>query len=73
METDKNEVKADQFVEAIAYLLRETFEGSPEGLPSAYLDRGTGLFNTLDTITAEGASREIAGMTIAAAKTVARM
>jgi hypothetical protein len=46
--------------------LRETFEGSPEGQPSAYLDRGIGIFNTLDGISAEAASKEIASMTIAA-------
>ena len=33
----------EPFVEAAAYLLRETFEGSPEGVPSAYLDRGIGF------------------------------
>ena len=57
METDKNEVRTEHLVEAIAYLLRETFEGSREGQASAYLDRGTGFFNTLDAITAERASR----------------
>jgi hypothetical protein len=66
METDKNSIAAGQFVESVAYLLRETFAGSPEGQPSAYLDRGIGIFNTLDILTADEASREIAGMTIAA-------
>ena len=55
-----------QFVESIAYLLHETFEGSPEGQPSAYLDRGTGFINTLDGLSADEVSREVAGMTIAA-------
>jgi hypothetical protein len=54
------------FLEAVAYLLRETFEGSPEGQPSAYLDRGIGFFNTLDQLSAEQVSREINGTTIAA-------
>ncbi|MFN6963892.1 MAG: DinB family protein [Pyrinomonadaceae bacterium] len=54
------------FIEAVAYLLRETFEGSPEGQPSAYLDRGVGLFDTLDSLTAEQVSRPVAGTTIAA-------
>ena len=54
------------FLEAVAYLLRETFEGSPEGQPSAYLDRGIGFFNTLDQLSAEQVSREVNGTTIAA-------
>lgn len=54
------------FVESIAYLLRETFEGSPEGQPSAYLDRGIGFFSTLAGIDAETASKEFHGTTIAA-------
>jgi len=54
------------FLESAAYLLRETFEGSPEGQPSAYLDRGIGFFNTLDQLSAEQASRDIHDTTIAA-------
>ena len=54
------------FVEAAAYLLRETFEGSPEGQPSAYLDRGIGFFATLDKLSAADVSREINSTTIAA-------
>lgn len=54
------------FVESIAYILRETFEGSPEGQPSAYLDRRIGFFNTLAEVDAESASREFHGTTIAA-------
>ena len=55
-----------KFVEAVAYLLRETFEGSPEGQPSAYLDRGVGFFATLKGISADAASKEFYGTTIAA-------
>ena len=54
------------FVEAVAYLLRETFEGSPDGQPSAYLDRGVGVFATLAGVSADLASRHHAGTTIAA-------
>lgn len=54
------------FVESAAYLLRETFEGSPEGGPSAFLDRGVGIFNTLSGVTASSASKEFYGTTIAA-------
>ena len=52
------------FVESVAYLLMETFEGSPEGQPSAFLDRGAGLFSTIRPLTAEQVSREISGTTI---------
>ncbi|HJS51131.1 MAG TPA: hypothetical protein VJ781_04465 [Pyrinomonadaceae bacterium] len=71
METaqSKNEVAAipaKSFVEAAAYLLRETFEGSLDGQPSAYLDRGVGIFSTLEAVSAEAASRDFKGTTIAA-------
>ena len=59
-------IGATQFAESAAYILRETFVGSPEGQPSAYLDRGIGLFVTLDALSAEAASREFHGTTIAA-------
>lgn len=54
------------FVESVAFLLRETFEGSPEGQPSAYLDRGVGIFSTLTDLSAETVSRHHHGSTIAA-------
>ncbi|CAN5402820.1 hypothetical protein BH10ACI1_BH10ACI1_25410 [soil metagenome] len=46
--------------------MRETFEGSPEGQPSAYLDRGIGIFSTLDKLSAEQVSNDVQGTTIAA-------
>jgi hypothetical protein len=63
---EKGVILHQQFVAAVAYLLRETFEGSPEGQPSAYLDRGVGFFGTLNSVTADEASREFTGTTIAA-------
>jgi hypothetical protein len=60
------DISKQQFAASIAYLLRETFEGSPEGQPSAYLDRGIGIFNTIDALSAEQASREFTGTTVAA-------
>lgn len=63
---NNSQINKGQFVEAIAYLLCETFEGSPEGQPSAYLDRGVGVFATLGEISAAGASKEFYGTTIAA-------
>jgi len=59
-------ISKQQFAGAVAYLLRETFEGSPEGMPSAYLDRGIGFFNTLKDLSAADASIEFTGTTIAA-------
>jgi len=66
MTSPKNTTENRYFVESIAYLLHETFEGSPEGQPSAYLDRGVGLFKTLDELSSEQASRDVADMTVAA-------
>ncbi|HEY0429673.1 MAG TPA: hypothetical protein VGC76_17965 [Pyrinomonadaceae bacterium] len=59
-------IAKDAFLKSILYLLRETFEGSPEGQGSAYLDRGVGVFATLEKLSAEAASREISSTTIAA-------
>jgi hypothetical protein len=66
MNTDTNTIKKDDFLIEILFILRETFEGSPEGQGSAYLDRGVGIFATLETLSAKDVSTEIAGMTIAA-------
>lgn len=66
MENGQDHIARKHFVESIAYLLRETFEGSPEGMPSAFLDRGVGVFITLSNVTADAASREFTGTTIAA-------
>ncbi|MDM7924162.1 MAG: hypothetical protein QUS14_17895 [Pyrinomonadaceae bacterium] len=66
MENDKNFISKRYFVESVAYLLKETFEGSADGQGSAYLDRGVGFFNTVAGLTAEAASKEFHGTTIAA-------
>lgn len=66
MDSENNDISGLRFVESVAYLLRETFEGSPEGMPSAYLDRGVGMFVTLDGVSADTASAEFHGTTIAA-------
>ncbi|MBA3600326.1 MAG: DinB family protein [Acidobacteria bacterium] len=59
MGTNKNMIKKEDFLDNLSYLLRETFEGSPEGQGSAYLDRGVGVFATIEKISAETASRSI--------------
>src|SRR5687767_3490954 len=66
MTNGKDQIPKHQFAAAVAYLLRETFEGSPEGVGSAYLDRGIGFFSTLKDLSATDASKEFTGTTIAA-------
>lgn len=60
------QMEQDYFVKSLAYLLHETFEGSPEGQGSAYLDHGIGIISTLEKLSAEAVSKEINGTTIAA-------
>ena len=66
MENQTGQIASADFVESVAYLLRETFEGSPAGEGSAYLDQGVGVFNTLDKISASGASQAFYGTSVAA-------
>jgi hypothetical protein len=63
MNTD---IAKDAFLKSILYLLSETFEGSPDGQGSAYLDRGVGIFNTLEKLSAQQVSRSMGATTIAA-------
>lgn len=60
------DIAKDAFLKSVLYLLRETFEGSPEGQGSTFLDRGVGFFNTLEKLSAEQVSREFGATTIAA-------
>lgn len=59
-------ITTNAFLQPLLYLLRETFEGSPEGQPSAYLDRGIGIFNTLENLSAAQVSTSVNGSSIAA-------
>ena len=61
-----NQINRDDFLTGLLYLLEETFESSKEGEGSAFLDRGVGFFRTLDSLTAEHASRVVGETTIAA-------
>ncbi len=63
---DTNYIEKDYFVKSLAYLFHETFEGSPDGQGSAYLDHGIGILSTLDKLSAEQVSSESHGTTIAA-------
>lgn len=59
-------IETERFLRNSLFVLRETFEGSPEGEGSAYLDRGVGLFSTLENISHDLASTAVAGSTAAA-------
>ncbi len=59
-------INQEDLVKSLQYLLKETFEGSPAGSSSIYLDRGVGFFSTLDELNAEQASFSITEMTVAA-------
>ncbi len=52
-----SDVAEKDFTGNLFFLLRETFEGPPAGKASAYLDQGGGLFQTVEALTAEQASR----------------
>lgn len=66
MNTDKNSIGREDFLANILITLRETFEGSPAGEPSVYLDRGAGFFATLENLSAEAVSETIGGTSIVA-------
>jgi hypothetical protein len=59
-------INKDDFLKDILFVLRETFEGSPAGAGSAYLDHGVGILPTLEKLSAEQVSRFIGETTIAA-------
>ncbi len=59
-------IEKTDFLKEILVILRETFEGSPEGQGSAFLDRGVGFFTTIAGVNAEQASHFVSGTTIAA-------
>ena len=59
-------INKDDFLKDILFVLRETFEGSPEGAGSAYLDNGIGVLPTLETLSAGQVSKYSGETTIAA-------
>ena len=59
-------INQEDLVKSLQYLLKETFEGAPTGSSSIYLDRGIGIFSTLDELNAAQASFSITETTIAA-------
>lgn len=61
-----NQIETKEFVKNISALLGETFNSSGDRPFSIYLDGKVGVFETLEKLSAEQASRETNGNTIAA-------
>ena len=61
-------IAEEDFTKSLFRILKETFEGPPPKTSSAFLDQGCGLFQTVEKLTAEDASRPAreGGTTIAA-------
>lgn len=59
-------INKDDFLKEVLFVLRETFEGSPEGEGSAYLDNRIGVLPAIDALSAEQVSTYFGATTIAA-------
>ncbi|HJQ31270.1 MAG TPA: DinB family protein [Pyrinomonadaceae bacterium] len=61
-------IAEEDFTGNLFLLLKETFEGPPPKTSAAFLDQGCGLFQTVEQLTAEDASRPTrpGGTTVAA-------
>lgn len=59
-------VNQDDLTAALGILFKETFEGMPTKEEQVFLAHNTGIFTTLGSLSAEQASKEINGVTIAA-------
>lgn len=59
-------ITKEDFLKDVLLILRETFEGSPAGEGSAYLDHGIGILPTLEKLSASEVSSYFGGTTIAA-------
>ncbi len=58
MNTDNNSIRKEDFSGSIIRFLRETFEGTtPDG--NSFIDKGTGIFDTIGKISAADASKSI--------------
>lgn len=66
MNTDNNLITKEDFLKDVLFILRETFEGSPAGESSAYLDNGVGILPMLKKISAEDVSKQIGDTSIVA-------
>ena len=52
-----SDITQQDYMKNLLALLKETFEGPTSDSGSSYLEMGAGLFQTLDALTAEVASR----------------
>lgn len=59
-------ITKDDFLAEVLFIFRETFEGSPQGQSTAYLDSESGFFRTLEKLSAAQVSQYFEGTTIAA-------
>lgn len=59
-------INQEDFTKSLVALLKETFEGTSTAFGTMYLNEGTGLFATIENLTAENASCSIGNTTIAA-------
>ena len=59
-------INQEHFTTALSILFKETFEGMPTAEEQVYLAHDTGIFATLGKISAEKASTQFNGATIAA-------
>ena len=59
-------INQEDFTTALSILFKETFEGMPTAEEQVYLAHDTGIFATLGKISAEKASTQFNGATIAA-------
>lgn len=66
MDEANRSIGTEDFLKDMLYILRETFEGSPSGEGSVYLDSGVGLFSTIGNLSAGTVSSEQKGATIVA-------
>lgn len=66
MSANDAEISVRSFLKDILLILHETFEGSPEGEPSAFLDQRTGVFSTIESLDAAQVSESINSTSIVA-------
>ena len=59
-------INQEDFTKSLSALLKETFEGTSTAFGTMYLNEGTGLFATIENISAETASHSNGNTTIAA-------
>ncbi len=60
MNSNNNSIKKEDFTNNLLNFFKETFEGTtPNG--NSFIDKGTGLFDTIENISADAASKSLGG------------